>query len=318
MTTAPTSPTAERPAPRTRPPLPSQRAVLKEQVRTIGVALRTPMLVAAVLALLATLAIAIQLANGGLNGSPLTEPSATPGVIGALLPIAVWMREELFGPGFLWTLPVDRRRHALIKVLAGWLWLMAGVALYSLCLLVLALVSGGGSMPVETLHVMTAAVPISRSVPVDPATLRLVQWTPGPLIWAVPFGAATATYLLASAFMLAARRPLRWVAGALLLFPLASLVSHVSGRLLGVRWLADAPERALGALLDGRYGLDALLKLRTWTLDRRAFLSTGEAIEVWSAVPDLAGWRIAAVLWIGAGLLALWLAASRHRERRRR
>ena len=38
---------------------------------------------------------------------------------------------------------------------------------------------------------------------------------------------------------------------------------------------------------------------------------------VWWAVPDLADWRIATLLWTGAGLLALWAAASRHRERRR-
>ena len=55
--------------------------------------------------------------------------------MGALLPIAVWARDERFGPGFLWTLPVDRRRHALTKVLAGWVWLMGGVALFVLWLL---------------------------------------------------------------------------------------------------------------------------------------------------------------------------------------
>jgi hypothetical protein len=46
-------------------------------------------------------------------------------------------------------------------------------------------------------------------------------------------------------------------------------------------------------------------------------LTTGERIHAWSALPDLADWRIAALLWTGAGLLAIWAAASRHRERRR-
>ena len=45
-------------------------------------------------------------------------PTQLPGLIGALLPIAVWARDARFGPSFLWTVPVDRRRHALIKVLA--------------------------------------------------------------------------------------------------------------------------------------------------------------------------------------------------------
>ena len=38
---------------------------------------------------------------------------------------------------------------------------------------------------------------------------------------------------------------------------------------------------------------------------------------VWRAVPDIADWRNATLLWTTAGLLALWAAASRHRERRR-
>jgi hypothetical protein len=38
---------------------------------------------------------------------------------------------------------------------------------------------------------------------------------------------------------------------------------------------------------------------------------------VWWGVPDLADWRTATVLWTSAGLVAVWAAASRHRERRR-
>ena len=294
---------------------PRQRDVLLEHVRAIGSTLRIPMLIAAALGVLATVAIAIQIVSGDIRVNLLAEPSALPGGIGALLPIAVWAREQRFGPGFFWTLPVDRSRHALIKVLAGWLWLMVGIALYALCLLVLALVSGGGVLPAETLQVLTTAVP--RSAPIDPATLRIVQFAPGPMIWAVPFGAATATYLLVSAFMLGARKPLRWFVVAVVVFPVTSFVAHMAGRLLGIQRLADAPERALVQLVEGRFGLDQLLKLRTWTLDRRALLPSGEGIEVWSAVPDLADWRIAFLLWTGAGLLALWAAVARHREQRR-
>ena len=56
---------------------------------------------------------------------------------------------------------------------------------------------------------------------------------------------------------------------------------------------------------------------RTASLDTAAILTTGERVRVWSAVPDLTHWRTATLLWTGAGLLALWAAASRHRERRR-
>lgn len=315
MITAPSVQTDERRAQGTRAQLPRQRDVLLEQLRAIGFTLRLPMLIAAVLALLATLVLAIQIVSGDMEKHLLAEPSTLPGVIGALLPIAVWAGEERFGPGFLWTPPVDRSRHALLKVLAGWLWLVAGLAIYALCQLVLALVSDGGVLPVKTMHLLTTPAP--ASVPVDPAMLRIVRWAPGPVVWAIPLATATATYLLASAFMLGIRHPLRWVVGAAIAVPVASIATHAVSRLPGLTWLADAPARAASQLVEGRYGLEALLTLRTWSLDYRATLTTGERIHAWSAIPDLAAWRIAALLWIGAGLLALCAAVYRHRERRR-
>ena len=113
MTSAPTSQAAERRAQGTRARVPGQRAVLLEHLRTIGFSLRLPMLIAAVFAIVATIFLAIQIAGGDMEGNLHTKPSAMPGGIGALLAIAIWAREERFGPGFLWTLPVDRSRHAL-------------------------------------------------------------------------------------------------------------------------------------------------------------------------------------------------------------
>lgn len=315
MTTTPAIERAVQQTQGTRVQLPSSRAVLLEQVRTTGHLLRIPIVIAMAAAVLLSIFVAIQIASGAMPGNLHAEPSAAPGVIGALLPIVVWAREERFGPGFVWTLPVDRSRHALIKVLAGWLWLMGGVALYALCQLVIALVTDGQVLPVETLHLLPA--PVTTSGPLDPASLRIVQWAPGPVIWAVPFVAATATYLLASAIMLGIRHPLRWLVGAVIVIPVASAASHVAGRATGVEWLSDAPSRAISQLVAGRYGLDMLLKLRTWTLDRMTRLTTGERIEAWSSLPDLGDWGVAALLWTGVGLLALLAAASRHRERRR-
>lgn len=315
MTTASSPGSAE---PRARDPLPrvpSLHDVLLEQLRATGFALRIPILIAAAAAVLGTLVLAIQVVSGDMEARLHVEPSALPGFIGVLLAIAIWAREERFGPGFLWTLPVDRTRHALTKVLAGWLWLMGGVALYALCQLVLALLAGSRVLPVETLHVLTT--PVYAREALDPALLRTLQWAPGPLIWAVPFAGATAAYLLASAVMVGIRYPLRWALGAALLVPLSSIGSHVASRLTGWESLAEAPMRAASLLITGRYGLDSLLKLRTWSLDRRVTLTTGEPMHVWLDVPDVSDWGLAALLWIGAGLLALWVAASRHRERRR-
>ena len=299
-----------------RPRLPRLRAVLLEQVRATGFALRGPALIAVALLTIVTLWMAVQVVTRAASIVPHPWSSVLPAVMGALLPIVVWARDERSGPGFLWTLPVDRRWHAFVKVLAGWVWLMAGVALFSLWLLALTVASGGEALPVETLHLLTSPAPASGLL--DPATLRTVRWDPGPLLLAIPFTAATATYLLASALALGSRHPLRWVIGIVLTTLLASMASAVAGaQPRMVVWVAEAPARLVQLLVRSRYGLDALITGRPASFDNTATLTTGELVVVWSAVPELAHWGVATLLWTGAGLLALWAAASRHRERRR-
>lgn len=313
---APAFQTDERRGRAARPRLPRLRVVLLEQIRVTGLALRGPALVAAALATLLTIWVALEGANreGGLTLN--AWPTQVPGVVGALLPIAVWARDERFGPGFLWTLPVNRRRHAFTKVFAGWVWLMAGVALFVLWLLALILATGGRVLPPDTLNLVSLQVAVAG--PIDPAALRAVRWVPGPLIWVVPFTAATATYLLASALALGTRHPLRWVIGAVLSFVFSSVIAGAASAQLRVGWLDHAPEHLLRRLIESRYGLDAVLTARIESLADTASLTTGERVMIWLEVPDLADWGTATLLWTGAGLLALWAAASRHRERRRR
>ena len=117
--------------------------------------------------------------------------------------------------------------------------------------------------------------------------------------------------------MLGSRHPLRWVIGAVLAYVLSSIASEAASAQLRAGWLDDAPGRLLRLLVESRYGLDALLTARIESLSNPATLTTGKRVMVWRAVPDLADWRTATLLWTGAGLLALWAAASRHRERRR-
>jgi len=191
---------------------------------------------------------------------------------------------------------------------------MGGVALASIWLLALSLVSGGRVLPPETVYVLTSQLVAG---PLDPAALRAVGWAPSPLIWTVPFTAATASYLLASAIALGSRRPLRWVIGTALSYAFLAVATDAARTQVQAGWLTDAPARALHLLVEGRYGLDAVLTARTATLSTTVFLTTGERAVVWRAVPDLADWRTATLLWTGAGLLAVWVAASRHRERRR-
>ena len=313
--TAPAFQTAERRARATQPPLPRLRVVLLEQLRATGFALRRAALIAGSLVALITFVVVLQGVTRTTAIDLYEWPTLFPGLVGVLLPIAVWARDERFGPGFLWTLPVDRRRHAFTKVGAGWVWLMAAIALFVLWHIVLTLASGGRIMPPETVHVLTTPLPTTGAL--DPATLRATPWAPGSLVWAVPFTAATATYLLASALVLGTRHPLRWVIGVSLTYGVLSVASTAASAKLGMGWIADAPDGAVQRVVEGRYGLDALLTARIGTLSTTTHLTTGERAMVWRAAPDLADWRIATLLWTTAGLIALSVAASRHRERRR-
>ena len=206
-------------------------------------------------------------------------------MLGLLLPIGVWKGEERFGPGFLWTLPVDRRRHALAKVFAGWVWLMGAVALFVLWLLALALVlrrerARRGNAARAAVFLIRGRGPTRSGRAAD------VRWTPQPLLWLVPFTAATATYLLASALALGAAAP----AALGHRDRVSASCCLVAARGRGERGLADrrCRPRAWKGSYDGPYGLDALLTARTESLQVAATLSTGETVVVWRALPDLA------------------------------
>jgi hypothetical protein len=296
---------------------PRMGGVLREQVRAVTLALRMPALLAAGIAALATVMVTAEILRGGTVIDFHPERWVFAGTAGLLLPIGVWMGEERFGTSFLWTLPVDRRAHALARVGAGWVWLMAFVALLVLWLLALTLLSGGNVLGVETLRfIPPESLPASGAV--DAAAARSVRWTPNPVLWLVPFTSATAMYLLASAVTLGVRHPLRWIAGTVLGFFLLSAIFTEIGFAAGNRELAFAPSSLVAAIIYGRYGLDTLLIAGTERIAIETTLPTGEATVVWAGLPDPGPWAIGTLLWIGAGLIALWAAASRHRETRRR
>lgn len=234
-----------------------------------------------------------------------------PAMAGLLFALAAWWGEDRFGAGFPWTLPVDRRQHALTRVAAGWIWLMAGVLGFVLWLLALALLTGGNLTAAETVRLLPAS-PFAASTGVDPVALRTVRWSPDPLLWLVPFTAATGTYLPASALALGARHPLRWIGGAVLGFFL--LLGGIEGA--GAVALRLALTRMLNAVFNGPWGLDALLTGRTESLHTEVTLSTGQTVPVWHELPQTGQWAAATLVWTLAGLAALWAASLRHRERR--
>jgi len=243
---------------------------------------------------LATLLITINSLNTGEVMAFHPEHQMLPGIVGLLLPIGVWRGEERFGASFLWTLPVDRWRHALAKVFAGWVWLMGVVALFVLWLLARTILSGGNILAEETLRVLKS-FSISASGTLDPAAVQTARWTPEPLLWLAPFTSATATYLLASALGLATRHPLRWIVGSVIGFFIVSGIGE-----------GNALERLFDSLFEGPYGLDALLTAKTTSLNIEATLSTGDRVVVWRALPDVGQWATATLLWTGAGLVFLF------------
>ncbi|HEX8395051.1 MAG TPA: hypothetical protein VF665_22080 [Longimicrobium sp.] len=285
--------------------------VARAQIRAVGLALRGPAMVAGGVLVLATaLAVADMRGSTGFNFHP--ERWMVPGLSGLLLPMAVWRGEERFGPGFLWTLPVDRRGHALAKVGAGWVWLMAAVALFVLWLLAVALASGGNVLGPETLR-MIPPLPYPGDGGLNPAAITPTAWTPNPVLWLVPFTAATAMYLLSSALALATPHPFRWLAGVLLTFFLIAMVSDAAD----ADGVAQIPEYLVSLLVGGRYGLESVLIASTETLKVETRLTTGEMAVVWRGLPDPAQWARSTLLWTALAAAALWAAASRHRETRR-
>ena len=298
----------------TRPALhstPTARDVLLEQIRVVALGLRGPVIGAAVLLAVATALVIGERVTGGGPVDFAPELLLIPGMVGALVPIAVWKSEGHFDAAFLWTLPVDRRLHALAKVGAGWVWLMAAVAFFVLWFLGLAVVTGGNVLGDHMLRVLPSAV-VPVDCVLDPAALRVVRWSPNAFLWVVPFTAATGTYLLASALALGTRYPLRWVVGVFF----GALLASAIGAAAHAQWLQFGPTLLWQALHAGPYGLDALLTARLQSLGDLVRLSNGQAVSVWRGLPDVGQWATATLLWIGAGLMSLWAAASRHRERR--
>ena len=291
---------------------PTARAVLVEQVRAVALALRAPVIGAAVLLAVATaLAIGERVTGGGpIDFAP--ELLLIPGMVGALLPIGVWKGENHFDAAFLWMLPVDRRRHALAKVCGGWVWLMAAVAFFVLWFLGLAFFTGGDVFGEQMVRLLPSAV-VPADATLDPAALRAVRWSPNAFLWVVPFTAATGTYLLASAVALGTRHPLRWVVGIFF----GALLASAIGAAAHIEWLTLGPTRLWATLHAGPYGLDALLTARLQSLGDLVTLSNGQAVSVWRRLPDSGQWATATLLWIAVGLVSLWAAVSRHRERRR-
>lgn len=238
-------------------PGPRWRDVVLEQIRIVGLSLGPAALILAVVLASGTVMIVGEIIGGSPGfDSDETFPTAP---IAFLYPFAVWRNEKRFGPAFLWTFPVDRRRLALAKVFAGLVWLMAAVAFFAIWLFALGRLDDASSV-----------LTVGR----------------------VPFVATFAMYLFGSALVLGLRYPLRWLLGGAGVFVLMGTVSD----------LLTQPNDGEWAYVPGA----------------QAFFSMANRVmSAWLLLPEAAQSVISTSFMFGAGFAALWMATSRHRDRRR-
>ncbi|HUR81205.1 MAG TPA: hypothetical protein VM733_10585 [Thermoanaerobaculia bacterium] len=205
---------------------PRGREVVLEQVRITGLALRREALVVAVVLAIVSVPIFVDIANG-TAGTWFDSSDWVPlGVISLLFPFAMWRGEKRFAPSFFWTLPVDRRKLALTRVFAGWVWLMVALAIFFCWHRGLALLSGVAGA--ETTSLMA-------------------------------FPGTTTFYLFGSAFVLGLRHPLRWFLGTFGVFFLLASLNEAVGRTPEGHSRLFMSSSFLRWIAYGPYGIDTLL-----------------------------------------------------------
>ena len=276
-------------------PLPGAASVFAEQLRVVGLAVRREALaLATVLVLIGVLVIFDGLTDGDrANGMP--APPITMIALGALAPFAVWKGEQVFGGAHMWTLPVERRLHALTKVFAGGVWLLAAVAVIQLWILGVALATGG-VLNGEEVRMLVGPGGVDDLTP--------VRWSTPAWGWATPFTTASICYLIGSAFLVGVRYPLRWGTAAVAAFVALGFITEevVSGGLL---------QLVFNTMTDGPVGMNEAMGIGVADEIERP---GGGALGLWYRLPTLRGWSLAALAWAALASAMLWVAASRHRE----
>lgn len=282
-------------------PTPRWPAVLREQFRAVGIAVRRDVALLALLLGAVTVLIALVHFHDPRDNFDFVPEVAFPAVLlGLLAPMAVWKGEEPSRRSYLWAMPVDRGHHTVMKTLNGWAWFMALVGAYLLWALAMAVLTGG------EIGVEGVRVAMREGVPPTPADMHTVWWTIPAWQWLTPFTGATITYLLGSILVLSSDHPWRWFAGIIFGFFLLAGLAEAGE----MPWL----ERALGSLVEGRWGFEPAL---FGTIDTTDTLTTpaGRRVELLRSMPALRAWLTAMPLWLALGAVGVTIAAYRHQER---
>jgi hypothetical protein len=285
---------------------PARAEVAREQLRSVGLAVRRTALLAGMLLLGVTALLlygyirAEQDPRSNFSFPFVPEVGFPLAMLALFLPMVVWKGEDPANRSYLWALPVERGWHQLAKNGSGWVWLMVAMAALLLWGLFMATVTGGD----------IAVKDYSQFIGEDMRSAqrgdwrRIVEQVPG-WQWAVPFTAATIMYLIGSAVVLASNHPWRWYVGVVFGFMVLSAVLEITD------WTAG--ERVMEAFFDGRYGLQTVLSGEANTTG--TYLSRAGEARTWNADrPALDAWLIATALWMGVAGAGVWIAARFHRE----
>ena len=257
---------------------PERMPVMRQQLRSVGIQLRWPaILLLAGLVTIGVIVVGFAASEASTRpdvfGFPLESAQTMPvWFIGLLAAAALWQRDEPSRRGYHLAMPVRAAEHTLLRVLAGWAWLMVGVVGYLVLLVAMGFAvatAGGGHL-----------------------TSQFTAWE-----WAAPFAAATMCYLLASIPLLASEKPIVWLIGppaliALILsLPFASdasrgsLMYRLASKVLASPLNPSAPFFPVYHFPRVSYKLPPAVDLRTSL--------------------------IATVFWMAVAIGGVWLAARR-------
>jgi len=263
-------------------PAPRWIDVVREQVLAVGLRVRAMgLLLIGSLALYAGVAIRVSMNQ---RVSPLahgrhafTDFGFTPqtsmilAYLALLLPAVMWHDEKPSHRMYHLSMPVRRSTHALTKVVAGWVWLMAAAALF--------------------VAVVIVVDSVTRRIigPAAAAPADLASWE-----WFVPFTAVTVAYALSSAAAIGTETPAVWVVGPPILYVCASLAvdllgyPHFSQSMLKLFSGFYGAGAAMGGTVEG--GVDSMGRL---------------------LAPSVGRWIGATALWGAAAGALLYVVARR-------
>jgi hypothetical protein len=250
---------------------PPRGAIWGEQLRAVGVAIRTEALV--YVGVLAALSMAGIIgvwrarsspefsSSGVLEISFASELMIPISLIALFIPLVVWRTEEPSRRSYHWSMPVNPAHHTLAKVAAGWLWALAAAAVF-----VFQVATIGGIMA----WMAGTSVEYPRA------------WE-----WAAVFTTASIAYLLGSAAAVGSEHPWRWIAGL--------FFGVLIGKELMDAFGFDVVEELLERIATGHHGLSAAI----WG-DLRSAANGG-----------IAQWIGASIIWgalaiAAVGSVAFW------------